>query len=111
MAREISLDNPTKSEQLKLKKYSAKLKKMQGPYQEMLSLKNFCLAVCSTDGKRDRSLKLKIESFEKAEQHLKKLAGCRLRKAKSFHWNGKGDRVEGTFPGGVYSKTEVLNLS
>jgi hypothetical protein len=105
-AREISLDNPTKSKQLKLRKYSAKLKKMQRPYQEMLSLKNFCLAVCSTDGKRDRSLKLKIESFEKAEQHLNELIGCRLRKAKSYHWDGKGDRLEGTFPGGVYSQPE-----
>src|SRR4028119_230437 len=101
-AREISLDNPTKSEQLKLKKYSSKLKKMQRPYQEILLLKNFCLAVCLEDGKRDRSLKLKIESFEKAEQHLNELTGRRLREAQSYHWNGRGDRLTGTFPGGVY---------
>lgn len=100
--REISLDNPTKSEQLKLKKYSAKLKKMQQPYQDILSLKNFCLATCFIDGKGE-SLRLKLENFEKVSQHLDNLIGCKLRKAQSYRWDDAGKKRVGTLPGGIYT--------
>jgi hypothetical protein len=104
--REISQENPTKAQETKLRKYLAQLKKMQQPYQELLSLKNFCLAVCKIKSKRDRSLRIEIEGFEKAASDLEGLIGRRLRKAGSYCWNGKGDRLVGTHPGGIYTQLE-----
>lgn len=100
---EESSEKFTKKEELKVKKFATKLKQMQRPYSELLSLRHFCLAICDGAVKGDHTLKRKLEAFNNQQLYLHKLIAPKLRQAVSYRWDDEGDRRVGTRAGGVYN--------
>ncbi len=90
-------------EEKKIEKFSNKLRQAQRPYHELLVLRNFCLAICQSAAKCDRTLKESIKNFNSRQLHLHSLIAPKLRKGVSYRWDDEGNRKIGTKPGGVYS--------
>jgi flavin-binding protein dodecin len=102
--RELESKESLKSaEQRKIEKFSTKLKQMQRSYRELLNLRHFCLAVCRDVAKRDRTLKESLTIFNTRQLYLHSLIAPKLRKGESYCWDGRGNKKDGTRPGGAYS--------